>query len=89
MQKLYYEKPKFKLFQANCLDINELVSNFLAPELKPSQTFEIILPNLITNLKNEISDAPRHNFSGDMEAGRMKFKKVAGSVDENLQTCFF
>jgi hypothetical protein len=30
---------------------NEFVSNFLAPELKPSQTFEIILPNLIHKSK--------------------------------------
>jgi len=30
---------------------NEFVSSFLAPELKPSQTFEIILPNLIHKSK--------------------------------------
>jgi len=30
---------------------NEFVSNLLAPELKPSQTFEIILPNLIHKSK--------------------------------------
>jgi len=30
---------------------NEFVSNLLAPELKPPQTFEIILPNLIHKSK--------------------------------------
>ena len=30
---------------------NEFVSSFVAPELKPLQTFEIILPNLIHKSK--------------------------------------
>ena len=32
---------------------SEFVSNLLAPELKPSQTFEIILPNLIHKSKKQ------------------------------------